>query len=105
MLIVEYIIDQFLQTMCQKMYEEKGCNILKQFASKNWFFREHWAAQNQVPSVLFIDVNQTVCITVEASITKLTFYHIRCFLLSKDAFTPNLAEFGPVTIARATKGQ
>ena len=29
-------------------------------------------------------------------ITKLTFYHIRCFLLSKDTFTPNLAEFGPV---------
>ena len=41
--------------------------------------------------------------TVEASIKKLTFYHIRCFLLSKDAFTPNLAEFGPVTTARAQK--
>ena len=40
--------------------------------------------------------------TVEASIVKLTFYHIRCFLLSKDAFTPNLAEFGPVTRARGT---
>ena len=39
--------------------------------------------------------------TVETSITKLTFYHIRCFLLSKDAFTPNLTEFGPVTRARA----
>ena len=26
-----------------------------------------------------------------------TFYHIRCFLLSKDAFKPNLAEFGPVS--------
>ena len=36
------------------------------------------------------------------SIMKLTFYHIRCFLLSKDALTPNLAEFGPVTRARAT---
>ena len=36
-------------------------------------------------------------ITVEASITKLTVYHIRCFLLSKDAFTQNLAEFGPVS--------
>ena len=33
--------------------------------------------------------------SVEASITKLTFYHIKCFLLSKDAFTTNLAEFGP----------
>ena len=41
-------------------------------------------------------------VSLEASITKLTFYHIRCFLLSKDAFTPNLAEFGPVTTARAT---
>ena len=41
-------------------------------------------------------------ITVEATITKLTFYHIRCFLLSKDAFTPNLAEFGPVTRVRTT---
>ena len=40
--------------------------------------------------------------TMEASITKLTFYHIRCFLLSKDAFTPNLAEFGPATRARST---
>ena len=40
--------------------------------------------------------------TLEASITKLTFYHIRCFLLSKDAFTPNLAEFGPVTRACTT---
>ena len=40
--------------------------------------------------------------TVEATITKLTFYHVRCFLLSKDAFTPTLAEFGPVTRARAT---
>ena len=40
--------------------------------------------------------------SLEASITKLTFYHIRCFLLSKDALTPNLAEFGPVTRARAT---
>ena len=36
-------------------------------------------------------------VSLEASITKLTFYHISCFLLSKDAFTPNLAEFGPVT--------
>ena len=35
-------------------------------------------------------------ISLEASITKLTFYHIRCFLLSKDAFTPNLAEFGVI---------
>ena len=38
----------------------------------------------------------------DASTTKLTFYHIRCFLISKDAFTPNLAEFGPETTARAT---
>ena len=41
-------------------------------------------------------------VSLEASITKLTFYHIRCFLLSKDAFTPNLAQFGPVTRAHAT---
>jgi len=40
--------------------------------------------------------------SLEASITKLTFYHIRCFQLSKDAFTPNFAEFGPVTKARTT---
>ena len=40
--------------------------------------------------------------SLEESITKLTFYHIRCFLLSKDAFTPNLTEFGPLTRARAT---
>ena len=40
--------------------------------------------------------------TLEANIKKLTFYHIRCLLLSKDAFSPNLAEFGPVTRARAT---
>ena len=40
--------------------------------------------------------------SLKTSITKLTFYHIRCFLLSQDAFTPNLAEFGPVTRARAT---
>ena len=46
--------------------------------------------------------DSTIYTTVEASITKLTFYHTRCFLLSKDAFTPNLAEFGPVTRARAT---
>ena len=39
--------------------------------------------------------------SLEESITKLTFYHIRCFLLSKDPFTPNLAEFSPVTRARA----
>ena len=39
--------------------------------------------------------------SLEASITELTFYHITCFLLSKDAFTPNLAEFGPVTRACA----
>ena len=35
--------------------------------------------------------------TLEASNTKLTFYHIGCLLLSKDAFTPNLAEFVPVS--------
>ena len=34
---------------------------------------------------------------LEANITKLTFYHIRCFLLSKDAFTPNLVEFDQVS--------
>ena len=38
---------------------------------------------------------------MEASITKLTFYHIRCFLLSKDAFTPNVAEFGSVSLVQA----
>ena len=40
--------------------------------------------------------------SLEASTTKPTFYHIKCFLLSKDAFTLNLAEFGPVTTARTT---
>ena len=35
--------------------------------------------------------------SVESSIMRLTVCHIRCFLLSKDAFTPNLAEFQDVT--------
>jgi len=43
-----------------------------------------------------------LCLAVEASITKPTLHHIKCFPLSKDAFTPNLAEFGPVTRVRAT---
>ena len=38
-----------------------------------------------------------VTYSMEAKITKLTFYHIKFFELSKDAFTPNLAEFSPVT--------
>ena len=46
--------------------------------------------------ILKLMYSSNINISLEASITKLTFYHIRCFLLSKDAFTPNLAEFGPV---------
>ena len=48
------------------------------------------------------ETDVTFLISLEGSITKLAFYHIRCFLLSKDAFTPNLAEFGPVIRARST---
>ena len=38
-----------------------------------------------------------IFVNLEACITKLTFYHIRSFLLSKDAFTSDLAEFGSVS--------
>ena len=53
-------------------------------------------------TVLWTSINLDSNTSLEASITKLTFYHIICFLLSKDAFAPNLAEFGPVTRARTT---
>ena len=58
--------------------------------------------QSGRPEIEHISKMASIIYNVEASITKLTFYHIRCFLLSKDAFTPNLAEFGPVTRAHAT---
>ena len=59
-------------------------------------------AHSTTVSFILKQVLNNVNSTVEASITKRTFYHIRCFLLSKDASTPNLAEFGPVTRARET---
>ena len=55
-----------------------------------------------VPEAYSAKEGKIIKSSLEASITKLSFYHIRCFLLSTDAFTPNLAEFGPMTRARAT---
>ena len=76
---------------------------------QNRFFRLLWYKIFENIIALFIMLLLTPCKqklqlvdyvlhnSLEASITKPTFYHIRSFRLSKDAFTPNLAEFGPVT--------
>ena len=48
--------------------------------------------------VLNASLIEHICaISLEASITKFTFYHFRCFLLWKNAFTTKLAEFSPVS--------
>ena len=62
------------------------------------------AAGELIVKEIIISIGRLECLKVslEASITKLTFYRIRCFLLSKDAFTPNYAKFGSLTIACAT---
>ena len=78
-----------MSSFCQEI---RHCSL---FEIKYVLFCEDVSGNSRVaPSM-----ENTDCLTasLEECITKLTFYHIRCFLLSKDAFTPNLAEIGPVS--------
>ena len=64
------------------------------------FSRSFLQSSSKFKNTTHVNLSVQPCIAVqwiislEAKITKLTFYRIRCFVLSKDAFTANLMNSG-----------